>query len=289
MHETLVDCGTLRLSIRDHDGEEPAILALHGLASNARWWDLVAARLSPPRRVIAADLRGHGRSDKPETGYSFPEVVEDLRGLCAALNVKEVIVAGHSWGASVALWFVAELRDLALGCICVDSGATDLRAYFGDSWAEARERMLPPQFSGLSAAAVRGWMVNSALVAEADPETVTQIMLGNFEEAEDGSLRPRLRVERHMEIARQLYELQPYRLMRRVRCPVLLIPAGDIGAPPDVKRRAMDRAEKVLGNRAQVVWVEGVHDIPVQHPAAVAAAIAEFATGLTPTADVPIP
>jgi len=45
------------------------LLALHGLASNARWWDLVAGRLAPEHRVVAVDLRGHGRSDRPDTGY----------------------------------------------------------------------------------------------------------------------------------------------------------------------------------------------------------------------------
>ena len=81
MREYLVDVGTLQMSVRDHPGGSPPVLALHGLASNARWWDLVAARLSPRWRVLAPDLRGHGRSDRPEAGYSFAEVVEDLRGL----------------------------------------------------------------------------------------------------------------------------------------------------------------------------------------------------------------
>ena len=49
---------TVKLACREHPGGPPAVLALHGLASNARWWDLVAARLQ--MRLVAPDLRGHG-------------------------------------------------------------------------------------------------------------------------------------------------------------------------------------------------------------------------------------
>ena len=81
--EYRVDTPRLALSVRDHAGAEPAILALHGLASNARWWDLVADRLVPAHRVIAVDLPGHGLSDRPDTGYDFDTVSADLEGLLA--------------------------------------------------------------------------------------------------------------------------------------------------------------------------------------------------------------
>ena len=62
--EYRVDTPRLALSVRDHAGGEPALLALHGLASNARWWDLVADRLVPAHRVIAVDLPG-SRPERP--------------------------------------------------------------------------------------------------------------------------------------------------------------------------------------------------------------------------------
>ena len=156
MREYMVDVGTLQLSVRDHPGGSPPIMALHGLASNARWWDLVAARLSPRWRVLAPDLRGHGRSDRPEAGYSFAEVAGDLGGLCDAAGLDRVIVAGHSWGASVALWFAAASPERVIGCVCVDGGAAAMREHFS-TWAEAEERLRPPRISGITAASVREW------------------------------------------------------------------------------------------------------------------------------------
>ena len=282
MNEHLVDCGELRLSVRDRSGGSPAILALHGLASNARWWDLVGARLSPRWRVLAPDLRGHGLSDKPKSGYSFENVVEDLHGLCDAEGLDRVIVAGHSWGASVALWFAADLPEMVAGCVCVDGGAGDLRGHFAGGWAEAEERMRPPTMHGLTEVAVRAWVANGPLAQGADARTAAAILLGNFEDGGDGTLQPRLLLDRHMEIANHLYELDSFEVMGRVRCPVLFLPARDPQAPwpLEAKVQSLDRARTVLGERAHVVWIDGVHDLPVQRPGEVATAIAEFAEGL---------
>jgi len=228
VREYLVDCGTQHLSVREHPGGSPPILALHGLASNARWWDLVAARLSPRWRVLAPDLRGHGRSDRPETGYSFAEVVEDLRGLCDAAGLERVIVAGHSWGASVALWFAAALPERVLGCVCVDGGAGSMREHL-PTWAEAEERLRPPRISGLTDDAVREWANSGPLAKGGDPAVAAEILLGNFEAVGDGTVRPRLPMTQHMEIARHLYELDSFDLMSRLECPVLFVPA--LGGP----------------------------------------------------------
>jgi len=279
VREYSVDTGDLRLSVREHPGGSPPILALHGLASNARWWDLVAARLSPRWRVLAPDLRGHGRSERPEAGYSFAEVVEDLRGLVEATSLDRVIVAGHSWGASVALWFAAALPEHVLGCVCVDGGAANLREHF-PTWAEAEERLTPPRISGITEASVREWARGGSLAEGGDPEAVADILLGNFEAAADGGVQPRLRLDRHMEIARRLWELDAFELMARIECPVLFIPARGGPWPAEEKARALQRAQDVLGSRAQMVWVAGGHDLPVQRPAEVAKAMADFAGAL---------
>ncbi|MGA8015816.1 MAG: alpha/beta hydrolase [Candidatus Dormiibacterota bacterium] len=278
MEERRVDCGTLTLSVRDHPGGDPAILALHGLASNARWWDLVAARLSPRWRVLAPDLRGHGRSDRPDTGYSLPEVVDDLRGLLDAEGLDRVVVAGHSWGASVALWLASTAPERVIGCVCVDGGAVFLRDHF-PTWAEAEQRLRPPQLAGITEATLGEW-VRGGRFGDGDPAQLTEIVLGNFEAAEDGTLRPRLRLERHMEIARRLYELDSFELMTRVRCPVLFLPARGGMWPAAAKEGALRRAQEVLGGRAQVVWLDGEHDLPVERPAEVAAAMAQFVMAL---------
>src|SRR5258708_38896726 len=94
MVEYTVPVAGLTLSVRGHAGEAPAVVALHGLASNARWWDLVAPLLRP-RRVVAVDQRGHGRSSRPDSGYDFASVVGDVRGVADVLSLGPCVAMGH--------------------------------------------------------------------------------------------------------------------------------------------------------------------------------------------------
>ena len=271
-----------QISVRHHDGGEPALVAMHGLASNARWWDLVAEHLAPANRVISIDLRGHGLSDRPDDGYDFDTVAGDVNDVLNELHPGALAVAGHSWGASVALVYAANYRATALGAICVDGGATDLKAYFGPSWAMAGQTMKPPALPGLTAATLRAWMDSSPISEGSDADTAAAIMQANFEDdgSGKGTLGPRLALANHMQIAHHLYDLDGFEVMSRTACPVLFIPAGHPDHEDLPKVRAMERAGGVLGERARVVWVDGVHDIPVQRPVEVAAAIADFLDSL---------
>ena len=63
----------------DGAGDGTPVLLIHGLASNCRLWDGAAkALVALGHDVVALDLRGHGRSDKPDHGYSVPEVAADV-------------------------------------------------------------------------------------------------------------------------------------------------------------------------------------------------------------------
>lgn len=272
MVEYQVRAGELSLSVRDHAGESPAVVAMHGLASNARWWDLVAPLLSP-RRVVAVDLRGHGLSSRPESGYGFAEVVDDVRGVADSLALGPCVAMGHSWGASVALWW-ASADPSVRAVVCVDGGVGDLRGFFGATWERAAVAMRPPDLHGVSEEMLAGWVARSGLAGDGDPAEAMRILRGNFEEAPDGGLRPRLSVDRHMQIAYALYHLDGAALYARLRVPVLFVLArrGD----GDAREDSVAAALGVLPAGSAVRWVEGIHDLPVQRPREVAAAVVEF-------------
>ncbi len=87
-----------------NQGQKPLIL-LHGLADHALVWQSLGDYLAADYHIIAPDLRGHGESSKPETGYTFAEIVNDLEALLKHLNLTKINVLGHSWGAKLAaIW-----------------------------------------------------------------------------------------------------------------------------------------------------------------------------------------
>jgi hypothetical protein len=61
---------------------------------------------------------------------------------------------------------------------------------------------------------------------------------------------------------------------------VLFVPALGGAWPTEEKARSLQRAQDVLGSHAQIAWVDGGHDLPVQRPAEVAKAIGQFVAAL---------
>ena len=93
-----------RVAIRvrgDLGAGEPVVLLVHGLAGSASTWDDLLARLDDGVTVVAPDLLGHGRSDKPRHDYSLGSHASTLRDLLVALGIERATVVGHSFGTFV--------------------------------------------------------------------------------------------------------------------------------------------------------------------------------------------
>jgi pimeloyl-ACP methyl ester carboxylesterase len=270
-------------------GGAPVVL-LHGLASNARIWDFVAPLLGRARRALALDQRGHGLTDKPDDGYDFAAISADLGAFIQALDLERPVVVGHSWGASVALYYAATrpVGPWSPSAIAlVDGGVVQLSALPGMTWEQAEERLRPPPLAGMPRENFLARMAEHAPDPAFLRPEIVEVVLGNFEIMEDDTIRPHLRLERHMRIVRAMYDLQSGDLWRRVRCPILLAPAVP-PAPRDeqaehflaAKRAGVALAES-LNPAVQTRWFEDtVHDIPLHRPAELSAALEAFMDGL---------
>src|SRR4051812_28369245 len=83
-------------------GDSVPFLLVHGLASNRRTWEGVAARLDELGHPVATvDLRGHGRSDAPDHGYDFATMGADLIGVLDAVGFGRAVLAGQSTGGNI--------------------------------------------------------------------------------------------------------------------------------------------------------------------------------------------
>ncbi len=90
------------------EGQSPLLL-LHGLADHSRVWGSLGNVLADQYQILAPDLRGHGDSSKPSTGYLFADYVADLRALLTIKQWTKVSVVAHSWAAKlVCLWATQE-------------------------------------------------------------------------------------------------------------------------------------------------------------------------------------
>lgn len=97
----------------------PGVLALHGLTGHGRRWQNLAERHLPDLRMIAPDLRGHGRSPW-EPPWSFESHVHDLLGVLDAHTREPVTVVGHSFGGALALHLAAAEPDRVRALVLLD-------------------------------------------------------------------------------------------------------------------------------------------------------------------------
>lgn len=103
-------------------GHGPDLVMIHGLGANmAFWYPKVVRFLAGDFRVTIYELRGHGASDMPPSGYTTRDMVEDLRGLMDALGIGKAHLAGHSFGGSVALHMAALHPGRAATLILADA------------------------------------------------------------------------------------------------------------------------------------------------------------------------
>jgi pimeloyl-ACP methyl ester carboxylesterase len=86
----------------------PALLLVHGVTLQARVWSPVIRPLSKRHRVVAIDVRGHGRSSVGSEGVGFSRQARDIAEVLEALDLRDAILAGHSMGGMASMTFALE-------------------------------------------------------------------------------------------------------------------------------------------------------------------------------------
>jgi pimeloyl-ACP methyl ester carboxylesterase len=134
-------------------GEGRPVVLLHGFPDSGRLWrNQVPALAEAGFQVIVPDLRGYGKSDKPEgvDQYAIPFLAGDVLGVLDAVGVERAHVVGHDWGAALA-WAIGSLVPDRVDHLVALSVGHPLS--FGQAGFEQREKswyMLLFQFEGIA-------------------------------------------------------------------------------------------------------------------------------------------
>jgi pimeloyl-ACP methyl ester carboxylesterase len=274
--------GGIRLAVRVHDAPStsgPDLLLHHGLASSQRIWDLMLPRLIRRFRVVTYDARGHGLSAKPSSGYGFDPVVADARAVIRATRLQRPLVAGHSWGAMVALELAARHPRAVGGAVLVDGGIGTLHDTM--DWPTVKAQLAPPHLAGMQVQEFRG-MIRTFLGGslEITPE-IEDIVLSVMHVDRHGRIRPRLSRANHLRILRAIWLRDSEDALAHVSVPILAVLARG-GGDPEWDERKRRSAERAARSRAPVrtSWIEGIHDLPLQHPELLTSRIERFSRQL---------
>lgn len=261
---------------------KPPIVLLHGLSSNARYWERLARHL-PNRRLVALDQRGHGltgqapRAPAFPQGYTMEQLLQDIVFVNSELGLGKPVVVGHSWGATVALELVGTHPGTASGLVFIDGPVQSAANLF--SWEEAQTLMQPPlpRFASFADALADSRRDFQGAWDEDLESFVTARIIPDGD-----ALVLTLTAPVRLELLRGLYESQPDVLWPRVEVPAVALLAKH--GPARISRSRELGAQRLatLAPNVEVRWFASPHDIPIFLPAEVASAVehvASLATG----------
>lgn len=142
MTRVRLDTGVELFYTDDGPTNAPALLFVHGWCCDSHDWSWQLGDLAADFRVIAPDLRGHGRSSAPESGYDTVDFATDLLELCDHIDARDIVGIGHSMGAMVLSQMAIDRPRLVRGLVLLDP------AYGGDDETAERIRAGIPQLRG---------------------------------------------------------------------------------------------------------------------------------------------
>ena len=275
--EKWAEARDLRMRYLDWGGDGAPVLALHGLASSAHWYDIIAPLLREDFRIIAPDQRGHGQTTQAKDGYGWHSVASDAVSLLDALGIDKAIVFGHSWGGNVAVSTAAHFPERVSAIVMIDGGFFSPQMLPGATWEAFSQRLAPRDVSGTRAEFLARISGQLAMCWNEDIERIVQTMV--YEK--DGQIYDILRPENQAQVIRAMWDDPASDAWRRIRCPALIVPAGP---PPERahtefalnRRRMVNMAADAIPN-CRVKWIpETIHDIGYHKPEELAEVILRF-------------
>ncbi|MFJ4101099.1 alpha/beta fold hydrolase [Amycolatopsis japonica] len=136
------------------DGTAPVVVFVHGLLTDSLasyYFTLGPTFAAQGIDVVMYDLRGHGRTTRPATGYRLEEFVADLDGLLTALGIdRPVHVAGNSFGGSIAFGLAASRPERVASVVAIEA-EPPVRAWVGhmaEGLADAKNRLAHDEVIG---------------------------------------------------------------------------------------------------------------------------------------------
>jgi 3-oxoadipate enol-lactonase len=146
--------GRGRIFVREKSGPmgAPTLLLLHGwtATSDLNWFTCFDA-LSEHFRVVAMDMRGHGRGIRTKSSFKLEDCADDAAAVADVLGISTFIPVGYSMGGAVAqlLWGRHELRVRGIVLCSTASHFAEKReeklSFFGLTGLAALSRLTPPQ------------------------------------------------------------------------------------------------------------------------------------------------
>jgi 3-oxoadipate enol-lactonase len=266
-----IDLNGVRTWYVEHGSGEPLLL-LHGLGSSSDDWLLQIPTFSNRWRVIAPDLRGHGRTPLPDTTLTIEQMAADMAELLERLDARPAHVLGLSMGGCVALALALARPDDVRSLILVNTGAA-IR-FSGRRYLRGLTRVIALLVGGPPAMAR---VVARGLFPDPD-----QALLRQEAAARLSQVAPRA----YLSAVRALLRFDARPRLAEIRCPTLVIAGAEDGTLGPQPTRYL--ADHIPGARLAII-PRSRHVTPIDQPEAFNRTVLNFLEEITRPSPVSAP
>ncbi|WP_425916124.1 alpha/beta fold hydrolase [Pseudomonas sp. GWSMS-1] len=230
-------------------GRGAPVLLVHGLGSSTRDWEYQIPELARHYRVIALDVRGHGRSDKPRERYSIQGFAEDVAALIEHLQLPQVHLVGISMGGMIGFQLGVDHPEL-LKSLCIVNSGPEVKAKRPRDYIEIAKR----------------WSLSRLLSLDTIAKALGKLLFPKPEQAE---LRQKI-LQRWPQNDKRAYLASLDAIigwgvrerLSRISCPTLVITADRDYTPVAQKQAYVDE----LPNARLLVIEDSRHATPLDQP-----------------------
>jgi pimeloyl-ACP methyl ester esterase len=259
----------------DRTGAGPVVLLIHAWTCNRTFWERQVQALRDRFTVVTVDLRGHGESSPPRTGYSVGTMAGDLEHLVRALAAPRLAIVGWSMGGVVGMELARRLGDrvTALALVCTTPGglsdpsnsraqperAAEIRTAINDDFRTFVRSFTTGFFKDGERAPLHSWAVTQTQKTPAHAAAAT------FDALLEADMRPHLAA---------------------IKTPTLVLHGRHDALLPLAEGEAL---AKGLANARLVVFEESAHVPFLEEPEAFNAVLGQFLTGGLDAVTTPAP
>ena len=250
--------------------DKPALVLIHGLASNKFTWNAIIEILKDDYFIIAVDLPGHGSNSIYETDFSYSSMVDYLFKLQSHLGISFQYIAGHSYGASISTMTALDNRFKIKKLALLDGGVVPLKSSPDMNDDNYMFKLAPPDFTNRKFESISEFIDNN-LSIKSNPysDQIKHAILSNFDHAKKPFLVPFLERSNHLKIVDYLWNYNPELNLSKIKIPTLGLMACKFDTIDERSSHRCHYASLVSDNNnlITITWILNTsHDLQLYAP-----------------------
>jgi 2-succinyl-6-hydroxy-2,4-cyclohexadiene-1-carboxylate synthase len=287
MKDLMVITNGIRLHVQEYDRNGESIIFIHYGSGTVMCWNAVIPYFSEEYHVLNVEMRGHGKSDAPESNYDIDTMAEDVIGVMDELNISRANIVGSSLGGEVAASLAANYGDRVISIVCegaiqnpfgkdgiFDIPEDQIKAKIEERLQRAVDNPLPcfdTKEELLKFVKERWASWNELKQAAAEYDICT---------TEDGKYRICWSQENRMKYLKAYWNTDFDSYFRKIQCPVMFIP-GEEEMKEEGIRNTLKRYNDYI-KKFRIVEIKGAEhaETMYDHPEEFSRAVLEFHKGI---------